>query len=162
LSGRPTGELATGEGGPRRRIVPPGGSLGGSVEVPGDKSISHRALILGALAEGTSVLGGLSGGDDVRATAEAIQMLGAALAVREDRGPLGWSAEVSGGRSRLAEPEDVIDCRNSGTAIRLLAGLAAALEGAHVVLSGDASLRRRPMDRVTEPLRRMGAHIDKN
>lgn len=158
-----TGPASSGggeHGDPRRRMVRPGGSLGGIVEVPGDKSVSHRALILGALAEGTSVFRGLSGGDDVRATAEAVQMLGASIVVRQDRGPLGWSAEVSGGRSRLGEPEDVIDCRNSGTAIRLLAGLAASLEGAHVVLSGDASLRRRPMDRITEPLRRVGALID--
>jgi len=106
------------------------------------------------------VLDGLSGGDDVRATAEALQMLGASVVVSADHHEAGWSAEVLGGRSRLGEPEDVIDCRNSGTAIRLLCGLAASLEGAHVVLTGDGSLRRRPMDRVTEPLRQMGAHVD--
>jgi 3-phosphoshikimate 1-carboxyvinyltransferase len=117
--------------------------------VPGDKSISHRALLLAALAEGTSTVRGLSGGDDVARTRAAVRAFGAAI--DGDR--------ITGGRSRLHEPDDVIDVGNSGTSIRLLAGVASGFDGL-TVLTGDTSIRRRPMGRVTEPLRRMGAHVD--
>jgi len=123
--------------------------LRGRLRVPGDKSISHRALLLAALAEGRSRVSGLSGGEDVVATATAVTAMGARL-----EGDV-----VIGGRSRLHEPERVIDVGNSGTGIRLLAGWCASMPWL-TVLQGDASIGRRPMDRVTVPLRRMGATID--
>ncbi len=125
------------------------GPLRGRLRVPGDKSISHRALLLAALAEGRSHLSGLSSGEDVAATAGAITSLGAELD----------GEVVLGGRSRLHEPERVVDVGNSGTGIRLLAGLCAGLPWL-TVLQGDASIARRPMDRVVEPLRLMGAAVD--
>ncbi len=126
-----------------------GARLRGTLQVPGDKSISHRALILAALAEGTSVVRGLSTGDDVARTRAAVASLGARVE----------GERVSGGRDRLHEPDDVIDVGNSGTSIRLLAGVCATVPGL-AVLTGDGSIRRRPMDRVTRPLLEMGARID--
>jgi 3-phosphoshikimate 1-carboxyvinyltransferase len=126
-----------------------GPPLRGRLRVPGDKSISHRALLLGALAEGTSTVRGLSDGDDVARTRAAVQALGAAVD----------GERITGGRSRLHEPADVIDCGNSGTSIRLLAGIAASCDGL-TVLTGDRSVRSRPMARVAEPLRRMGAAVE--
>ena len=126
-----------------------GRPLRGRVRVPGDKSISHRALLLGALAEGTSVLRGLSGGGDVARTAAAVQALGAA--VEGDK--------VTGGRSRLHGSDGPVDVGNSGTTMRLLAGLCAPFPW-RTVLVGDESVSRRPMDRVAEPLRRMGATVE--
>ncbi len=123
--------------------------LRGSVRVPGDKSISHRALMLGALAEGTSVVRGLSTGDDVRSTRAAVEALGAVVD----------GNRVTGGRSRLHQPDGVVDVGNSGTTIRLLAGLCAAFDWV-TVLNGDESIARRPMDRVAGPLRLMGAEVD--
>jgi len=130
------------------------GPLRGRLRVPGDKSISHRALLLAALAEGQSRLSGLSNGDDVVATASAITAMGAHIEGNVVEGNV-----VLGGRSRLHEAERVVDVGNSGTAIRLLAGWCAALPWL-TVLQGDASIGRRPMDRVAEPLRLMGATID--
>ncbi len=126
-----------------------GRPLRGQVRVPGDKSISHRALILAALAEGVSVVRGLSPGADVAGTAAAVRAVGAIV-----DGHL-----VTGGRSRLHEPAGVVDVGNSGTTIRLLAGLCAGFDWL-TVLAGDASIARRPMDRVADPLRRMGARVD--
>ncbi len=126
-----------------------GRPLRGRVRVPGDKSISHRALMLGALAEGTSVVRGLSTGEDVGHTRRAVGALGAV--VEGDR--------VTGGRSLLHQPGDAIDVGNSGTTIRLLAGLCAAFDWV-TVLSGDESIARRPMDRVAGPLRLMGAKVE--
>jgi len=126
-----------------------GAPLHGRVRVPGDKSISHRALLLAALAEGTSVVRGLSAGDDVARTAAAAAALGASLD----------GERITGGRDRLHEPETVVDVGNSGTSVRLLAGLCAGFDWL-AVLVGDASIARRPMDRVAEPLRRMGAVVD--
>ncbi len=127
--------------------------LRGRIRVPGDKSISHRALMLAAYATGTSSLWGLSTGDDVAHTAAAVRCLGATVRSR----PGGAETMVSGGR--LHEPETVIDVGNSGTAIRLLAGLVAGFPWL-TVLEGDRSVARRPMDRVAEPLRLMGATVD--
>ena len=121
-----------------------GRPLKGTITVPGDKSISHRALILAALAEGTSVVHGLSDGDDVARTRAAIIAMGAGVD----------GEKITGGRSRLHEPDDVLDMGNSGTGIRLLAGLCAGLPWL-TVLTGDESVRRRPMSRVAEPLRTM-------
>jgi 3-phosphoshikimate 1-carboxyvinyltransferase len=129
--------------------VEAGVPLRGRIRVPGDKSISHRALLLGALAEGTSVVRGLSAGEDVTRTAAAVTALGAS--VDGDR--------ITGGRGRLREAAGVLDVGNSGTSIRLLAGLCAGFDWL-TVLAGDESIARRPMDRVAEPLRRMGASVD--
>jgi 3-phosphoshikimate 1-carboxyvinyltransferase len=128
----------------------PGGPLKGRVRAPGDKSISHRALILGALAKGTTHISGLLEGDDVLATAKAMAELGATV-TREGDGI--WRVE---GHGRLIEPEAVIDCGNSGTGVRLIIGAAAGFAGA-ATFTGDVSLRRRPMQRVLTPLGRMGA-----
>jgi 3-phosphoshikimate 1-carboxyvinyltransferase len=125
----------------------------GVVRVPGDKSISHRALLLAALAEGRSRIVGLSNGDDVARTLRAITAFGASVDVGPDRAVI-----VDGGRGRLHEPDGPVDVGNSGTAIRLLAGWASTIDGM-TVLTGDPSVARRPMDRVVDPLRRMGALI---
>jgi 3-phosphoshikimate 1-carboxyvinyltransferase len=129
-----------------------GRPLTGSLTVPGDKSISHRALMLAALAEGTSTIAGLSSGDDVTRTRRAVTALGAVV---DTDGPL---VTVTGGRSRLRPPTEAIDLGNSGTGLRLLAGLVATLTGT-TTLTGDDSLRGRPMDRVAEPLQLMGAGV---
>lgn len=126
-----------------------GTPLRGRLRVPGDKSISHRALLLGALAEGTSTVRGLSGGADVAATAAAVQAMGAEVA--GDR--------ITGGRGRLHQPAATIDVGNSGTGLRLLVGLCASMPW-RTTLDGDESIRGRPMDRVAGPLRLMGARID--
>jgi 3-phosphoshikimate 1-carboxyvinyltransferase len=124
--------------------------LRGSVAMPGDKSLSHRAVILAARADGRSSIGGLSDGDDVRRTIEAVRALGAGV-------------EEQGGRLLIAgapwhSPAAPIDCGNSGTTARLLMGAVAGRPIA-ATFTGDESLRRRPMGRVTEPLARMGARI---
>ena len=136
-------------------IVRRAGRLRASVRVPPDKSISHRALILGALADGDSHVENLLDSDDVRATAACMAALGVEL-----EWPAGASeARIGGGGLHgLYESESVLDCGNSGTTLRLLTGLLAA-HPLFSVLSGDESLRRRPMGRVIEPLRRMGARI---
>jgi 3-phosphoshikimate 1-carboxyvinyltransferase len=128
----------------------PGGPLRGHVAVPGDKSISHRALILGALAEGETRIEGLSEGADVLATATALRALGAE-ATRLGEGH--WLVHGASWRS----PRVPIDCGNSGTAARLLLGACAGLP-IEATFTGDDSLRARPMDRVLAPLRLMGAH----
>ncbi len=138
------------------------GPLRGRFEVPGDKSISHRALLFAALARGPSRVRGLLEAEDVRATRRAVEALGAA--VREE--PAGRSAGPGGAPdevvveppTQLLEPADVIDCGNSGTSLRLLCGVLAGVPGLSV-LTGDASLRRRPVRRVLEPLGRMGARL---
>jgi len=129
-----------------------GNPFTGTIEVPGDKSISHRALLLAALAEGTSTITGLSEGEDVGRTRLAITALGAE--VFDESGVV----TVRGGRSRLRPPGTPVDLGNSGTGMRLIAGVAATLEGT-TVLTGDGSLRSRPMDRVATPLVAMGATI---
>jgi 3-phosphoshikimate 1-carboxyvinyltransferase len=128
--------------------------LRGRLRVPGDKSVSHRALILGALADGTTTITGLSAGDDVARTRAAVVAMGAAV----EPGPGGAGAVVVIG-GRLHEPAGVVDVGNSGTAIRLLAGVGAGIDGL-TVLAGDESVARRPMDRVVGPLRAMGATVD--
>ena len=122
-------------------------SLEGSIHVPGDKSISHRALILGSIATGESRLRGLSEGADVRSTADCMRALG--VEVEE-------SKVVGRGVHGLRQAPGALDCGNSGTTMRLLAGLLSAQEFASELI-GDESLSRRPMGRVVEPLREMGA-----
>ncbi|RJF94377.1 3-phosphoshikimate 1-carboxyvinyltransferase [Oleomonas cavernae] len=127
-------------------------ALAGTVTVPGDKSISHRALILGGLAIGRTEVTGLLEGDDVLRTAEAMRRLGATVT---RVGPGHW--QVDGvGVGALSEPGDILDLGNSGTGARLLMGLVAG-HPITAVFTGDASLNKRPMARVTEPLSRMGA-----
>ncbi len=130
-----------------------GRALRGHLRAPGDKSVSHRALLIAGLAEGRSRVRGLSDGEDVRHTREAVAALVAVVELS------GREVVVEGGRDKLHEPEAVIDVGNSGTGIRLLAGVAAGLDGI-TVLQGDSSIARRPMDRVAVPLRAMGASVD--
>jgi 3-phosphoshikimate 1-carboxyvinyltransferase len=132
----------------------PAAPLRGTITVPGDKSISHRALMLAALAIGQTRIAGLLEGEDVLRTAAAMRALGAAITRHtEDE----W--RVSGvGIGGLAEPDDVLDMGNSGTAARLLAGILAS-HPIFSVLTGDASLRRRPMGRVIDPLSQSGAQF---
>ena len=130
----------------------PSGPLSGTAEVPGDKSISHRALILGGLAVGETRIAGLLEGEDVLRTAEAMRAFGAEV-IR--RGPGEWSLHGVG-TGGLMEPERVVDCGNSGTGARLLMGAMATCPIA-ATFAGDASLGARPMGRVTEPLALFGA-----
>jgi 3-phosphoshikimate 1-carboxyvinyltransferase len=123
------------------------------VRTPGEKSISHRAVLFAALAEGTSVIFGLSDGADVAATQAAIEALGAGVERAAD-----GAVTIRGGRGLLHEPAAALDCGNSGTSMRLLAGLVAGF-GWETELIGDESLSSRPMDRVAEPLGRMGATV---
>ncbi len=132
----------------------PAAPLAGEVTVPGDKSISHRALMFGALAVGETEITGLLEGEDVLRTAAAMRALGAEV---ERVGPGHW--RVAGrGIGGLVEPSEVLDMGNSGTAARLLCGLLAG-HPIFAVMTGDASLRRRPMRRVTEPLSATGARF---
>lgn len=139
-------------------IEPLEGPLMGSVHVPGDKSISHRAVLFAAMAEGTTRLSGVLDSDDVRSSVRAVQQLGARVALEKMAdgslagGITGWGAQ--GPRT----PDAPIDCGNSGTTVRLLMGILAPWD-IEVELTGDDSLRRRPMLRVTAPLSRMGARF---
>jgi len=126
------------------------------VVLPGDKSISHRALLLAALASGGSAILNLNRGADVGATAALIRSLGARCDLSEDKG---LAKVESSGRAALSEPTEVIDCGNSGTTLRAGLGVCAGVHGASV-LTGDDTLRRRPMLRVVAPLRQMGASIE--
>jgi 3-phosphoshikimate 1-carboxyvinyltransferase len=129
--------------------------LRGTVRVPGDKGISHRALLSAALASGRSTIRGLADGDDVQRTRRALERLSVRM-----KDPDSSTVTVMGaGAGGLREPDAVIDCANSGTTMRTLAGL---LSGRPFlsVLTGDESLRARPMGRVVRPLRAMGARID--
>jgi 3-phosphoshikimate 1-carboxyvinyltransferase len=128
----------------------PSGPLTGETRAPGDKSISHRALILGGLASGVTEISGLLEGDDVLRTAAAIAAFGAKV---ERLGEGRWRVE---GQGAYAEPGDVVDCGNSGTGARLIMGAAAGFDLA-ATFTGDKSLRGRPMGRVLDPLGEMGA-----
>ena len=131
----------------------PSGPLKGRVRAPGDKSISHRSMILGGLASGVTEVEGLLEGDDVLATARAVEAFGATV---EHLGEGRWRVE---GRGGFAQPSSVIDCGNAGTGVRLLMGAASAFPIA-TRFDGDASLRKRPMNRVIDPLIGMGARFD--
>ena len=134
------------------RPLAPLGRIRARLRVPGDKSISHRALILNALAEGGARVRGLAPGLDVRSTAAALATLGAEIALDAE-----GSARVIGPREWRAR--GTVECGNSGTTVRLLLGALAPRARGSIVLDGDASLRRRPMARVTGPLAAMGAEI---
>lgn len=134
-------------------IFPAKKPLRGTVSVPGDKSITHRALILGALAQGQTRITGYSEGEDCLNTLRAVRELGAVVQEIPE------GLEVTGkGLWGLHEPSNVLDCGNSGTGLRLLAGVLAG-QNFFSVLTGDTSLRSRPMGRVVTPLRQMGAII---
>ena len=138
----------------KKFIVRPGGKLSGTIRVPGDKSISHRAIMMGALAEGDTEIEGFLGGMDCLSTLEAFREMGVSIEERNS-----GHVYVKGiGLHGLRKPSRPLDLGNSGTAMRLLAGLLAG-QSFDTELIGDISLSRRPMGRIIEPLRRMGAHI---
>lgn len=139
--------------GSRVLVVRGPASISGSVSVPGDKSISHRALMLGAVASGRTTVRNLAPGADVASTMACLQGYGVRIERRDD-----MASVHSRGIDEWIAPHGVLDCGNSGTTIRILAGLAARCSF-ETTLDGDASLRRRPMERVAEPLRAFGAHV---
>ena len=134
--------------------VTPAPPLARRVLVPGDKSISHRAALFGALASGRTEITGFLEGEDCLATLRAVRALGVEVT---RKGP-GHYLVDGVGPDGLTEPEDVIDCGNAGTGARLLVGVLAG-QPFWSILTGDESLRSRPMDRVAAPLRRMGATV---
>jgi len=135
--------------------VRPGGCLTGTLRVPGDKSISHRSIMLGSLAEGTTQITGFLEGEDSLATLQAFRALGVEIA-----GPVDGKVTIQGvGMHGLKAPSGPLDLGNSGTSMRLLAGLLAG-QGLELTLVGDSSLSSRPMRRVTDPLRAMGARVE--
>jgi len=134
-------------------VVSPSRYLKGKVNLPGDKSISHRTLILSSIAKGTSCIEGFQRGKDCVATLRCIKDLG--IDVRWKGGKIVIEGR---GLRGLREPKDVLNCQNSGTTMRILSGVLAA-QDFYSVLTGDSSLRRRPMGRIVLPLRRMGARI---
>ena len=142
----------SGGGAPSPMTAKPSGALNGAAEIPGDKSISHRSLILGALSVGETRVEGLLEGEDVLDTAKAMAALGAEV---DRAGPGSWSVHGVG-VGGLSEPEQVVDYGNSGTGVRLCMGVVASHDIA-ATFTGDASLRKRPMGRVTDPLALFGA-----
>ena len=138
-------------------IQPPasGIALQGQIEVPGDKSISHRALMLGAISQGETQIQGLLLGEDPRSTAECFRAMGAEISDLNTQ-----MVSVKGiGLGQLKEPVDILNAGNSGTTLRLMLGLLASHPGRLFTVTGDSSLRSRPMSRVVKPLQQMGAHI---
>jgi 3-phosphoshikimate 1-carboxyvinyltransferase len=133
--------------------------LEGELRLPGDKSISHRALMLALLAAGESRITGAGDGEDVRSTAAIVAALGAEVTRRKAAGGNVDYVVRSGGVDALKAPSATLDCGNSGTTMRLFAGILAS-QPFSCILDGDASLRRRPMARIIEPLRSMGATIE--
>jgi 3-phosphoshikimate 1-carboxyvinyltransferase len=130
--------------------------LRGELRMPGDKSISHRALMLAALGRGEGRIEGAGDGADVRSTAGIIRALGATVERLASDGRTVTYRVTSPGADELTEPDGILDCGNSGTSLRLITGILAGLPMT-CVLDGDASLRRRPVARIIEPLRSMGA-----
>lgn len=138
----------------RRFYLSPGGALRGRLRVPGDKSISHRAIMLGAIADGESRVSGFLEGEDALATLRAFRRLGVAI-----EGPVGGAVRITGvGLDGLRAADGPLDMGNSGTSMRLLCGLLAGQRFGSTLI-GDRSLSRRPMQRVTQPLATMGARI---
>jgi 3-phosphoshikimate 1-carboxyvinyltransferase len=138
-------------------VVQPGGKLQGNIRVPGDKSISHRSIMLGSLAEGTTEVTGFLEGDDALATLASFRAMGVQI-----DGPKDGKVSVHGvGMKGLKAPEGDVYLGNSGTSIRLLSGLLSG-QDFEITLTGDKSLSGRPMRRVTDPLAQMGAVIESN
>ncbi len=133
-----------------KKIFP--AKLGGSVKVPGDKSISQRVAMLASLADGTSKVIGYLNGEDARSTLSAMEQMGAKSEFRDD------ALYITGVAGKLQQPDEPLDMGNSGTGTRLLAGLVAGA-GIEVTMVGDESLSSRPMGRIRQPLELMGAHI---
>jgi len=140
----------------KSRTVKGGGNLQGEIKVPGDKSISHRSLILASIAEGASYIKGFLYSEDPLSTANCLRNLGVKIPkiVKDE------SFEIRGvGLDGFSEPKEILDCGNSGTTMRLLIGLLAGKKGKNFILKGDNSLSERPMGRVCKPLRLMGGKI---
>ena len=138
------------------KVLKSGSTLAGRVKVPGDKSISHRALLFGAISKGTTTIKGILPAEDPLSTANCLRSMGVKITNIEDE----EMVEVEGvGLDGLQEPEEILDCGNSGTTMRLMLGLIAGCNERHFVLTGDNSLRRRPMRRVSDPLKLMGARV---
>lgn len=136
-------------------IVPDSVAIRGRIQIPGDKSISHRALMLGAVAQGETQIQGLLLGEDPRSTAACFRAMGATISELNSE-----HVTIQGiGLGQLQEPVDVLDAGNSGTTIRLMLGLLASQPHRFFTITGDASLRSRPMKRVIQPLQQMGAEI---
>lgn len=136
-------------------VSQPGAAVTGSIRVPGDKSISHRSIMLGSIADGTTTVDGFLEGEDALATLNAFKAMGVHI-----EGPDNGRVKIHGvGRTGLKAPAEALYVGNSGTTIRLLAGLLAGQKFA-VTMSGDSSLNKRPMERVAAPLREMGALIE--
>ena len=135
--------------------IEPAAAIAGHVAVPGDKSISHRAVLLGLAGEGETRIGGFGRSADTEATLSAARALGATVYEHDD------AVRIFGvGLRGFAQPTGPVDCANAGTLMRLVPGLLAGQEGKTFELTGDESLSRRPMERIAEPLRRMGARVD--
>ncbi|HEY7560568.1 MAG TPA: 3-phosphoshikimate 1-carboxyvinyltransferase [Gaiellaceae bacterium] len=134
--------------------IEPAVAVRGDIAVPGDKSISHRALLLGAIADGESEIDGFGASKDTLSTVGAVRALGAELEIDGERVRVGGA-----GLRGLRETAGPLDCGNAGTLMRLLPGILAGQEG-RFELVGDESLSRRPMDRIAEPLRAMGARVE--
>jgi len=133
--------------------IEPKRSLNGTIQVPGDKSISHRAIMLGSLADGTTKIKGFLMGEDCLSTVKCFREMGITIEINQD------IVVVHGkGLHGLSEPQDILDVGNSGTTIRLMSGILAGQNFTSVV-TGDASIRKRPMGRVTKPLKEMGTTI---
>ena len=138
------------------RKIRGGGNLRGKIKVPGDKSISHRALIIGSIAQGETIIEGFLHSEDPLSTAECLRKLGVNIPKIKEDEPF----KISGlGLNGLKEPKDILNCGNSGTTMRLLMGLLAGQENKNFILTGDSSLNERPMGRVGKPLSLMGGKI---
>jgi len=135
------------------KIIQPAKSIQGNISVPGDKSISHRALMFGAIAQGNTTIANLSSSADVASTRSCLQQLG--ISFREENGIL---TVIGKGLNGLSPSPRELDCGNSGTTIRLISGILAAQQFSSTLI-GDASLSKRPMNRIIQPLTQMGAQI---
>ncbi len=138
------------------RSIKGGGNLKGKIKVPGDKSISHRALIIGSIAYGETTIEGFLHSEDPLSTADCLRKLGVKIPeIKKDK-----PFTISGlGLDGIKEPKEILNCGNSGTTMRLLMGLLAGQEGKNFILTGDTSLNERPMGRVGKPLSLMGGKI---
>ncbi len=137
-------------------LVEPVASLRGALAVPGDKSVSHRAVLVGAICDGETQVGGFGRSDDTESTVRAVRALGVGV---EEHGPDALLIRGVGLRG-LKTPSEPIDCGNAGTLARLLPGILAGQEGRRFELTGDESLRSRPMRRIADPLRLLGAEVE--
>jgi len=135
------------------RLIRPARNIYGSLRLPGDKSISHRYGMLAAFAQGTSRFSNFSTGADCASTLACMSALGASVSRRED-----GIVEVTGVGGKVKQPESALDCGNSGSTMRMISGLLAAQQGKFTLI-GDASLSRRPMERIRKPLEAMGASL---